>query len=47
VAVQRSHDADPGEHGRPAKLGKKKQRFHRGLPLLTLLGYRLKNVKFH
>jgi hypothetical protein len=30
VPIERPHEADPGEHRRAAKLGKK-QRFHRGL----------------
>jgi hypothetical protein len=32
VAVQRSHDADPCEHRRAAKIGDKYERFDSGLP---------------
>jgi hypothetical protein len=32
MTVQRPHDANPGEHRRPAKVGNEKQPFHSGLP---------------
>jgi hypothetical protein len=33
LAVQRSHDADPHKHRRPAEIGDQNQGFHCGLPL--------------
>ena len=41
VTVQRPHDADPGEHRRPAALCNEDQRFHCGLPFgRRVLGFR-------
>jgi hypothetical protein len=41
VAVQRRHDADPGQHCRPAARGDEHQGFHRRLPLRRgVLGFR-------
>jgi hypothetical protein len=37
VAVQRSHNADPREHRRPARRRHQDQRFHRGLSLRGLV----------
>jgi hypothetical protein len=37
AGVQRSHDADPGEHRGPAALGDQQQRLHRGLPFVSVV----------
>ena len=37
VPIQRSHDADPRKHRRPAKRCDQDQRFHRRLPLWNLV----------
>ena len=37
MAVQRPHDADPREHGRPVMLCDQQQRLHRGLPFRDIV----------
>jgi hypothetical protein len=37
VTVQRSHEADLGEHRWPVVLGDQQQRLHRGLPFVGVM----------